>query len=152
MGRLAKTSEYRHMRERDLKLLKKPSYDIWTFPYYMRGFFGKINDLAHFWILTFNCCNIDAHSEVCDCGTLLNWYFFIVCLLYSDWRRWGWNWSELAVTKFLHFTTWKWFNQCFSTNAVRRINIFYLTNDEKRWDFCNRLHIVALQYFHKILS
>jgi len=27
-----KTSEYRHIGERGLKLLKKPSYDIWTFP------------------------------------------------------------------------------------------------------------------------
>jgi len=27
-----KTSEYRHMGGGGLKLLKKPSYDIWTFP------------------------------------------------------------------------------------------------------------------------
>jgi len=31
-GGWLKTSEYRHKGERGLKLLKKPSYDIWTFP------------------------------------------------------------------------------------------------------------------------
>jgi len=32
-GGWLKTSEYRHMGGEGLKLLKKPSYDIWTFPY-----------------------------------------------------------------------------------------------------------------------
>jgi len=31
-GDWLKTSEYRHVRRRTLKLLKKPSYDIWTSP------------------------------------------------------------------------------------------------------------------------
>jgi len=29
---MAENEEYRHIGGRGLKLLKKPSYDIWTFP------------------------------------------------------------------------------------------------------------------------